>query len=200
MAGPLPVFIGPGSQRGYGLGGMLSGLFRTAMPFLKKGALSLGKEVGKQALTTGAGILEDVMAGENIKRSATRRAKETGQRMKRKAMARARAAMAQQTGRGGGQRGRGKRVIKRTARTRTVITTKDAKKKAARPTRGRKGMKIPFRRRAPATSNRSSSSGRRSNSSRLSDSRLNAYIRQRRTPSLSPVSAYTPLSYASYSA
>ena len=81
MAGPLPVFIGPGSQRGYGLGGMLSGLF---MPFLKKGALSLGKEVGKQALTTGAGILEDVMAGENIKRSATRRAKETGQRMKRK--------------------------------------------------------------------------------------------------------------------
>ena len=192
MAGP-----GPGSQRGYGLGGILSGLFRTAIPFLKKGALSLGKEVGKQALTTGTGILEDMMAGENIKRSATRRAKETGQRMKRKAMARARAAMFQQTGRGG-QRGRGKRVIKRTARTRTVITTKDAKKNAARPTRGRKGMKIPFRRRTPTTTN-SSSSGRRSNSSRLSDSRLNAYIRQRRAPSLSPVSAYT-LSHASYSA
>ena len=44
--GRLPIFIGPGSQRGYGLGGMLSGLFRTAMPFVKRGASKLAKELG----------------------------------------------------------------------------------------------------------------------------------------------------------
>ena len=86
MAGPLPVFAGPGSQRGYGLGGMLSGLFRTAVPFLKRSAASLAKEVGKEALTTGAGILEDVMAGQNIKRAATRRGKAAGRRLTQKAL------------------------------------------------------------------------------------------------------------------
>ena len=85
MAGPLPVFAGPRSQRGYGLSGMLSGLFRTAVPFLKRSAASLAKEVGKEALTTGAGILEDVMAGQNIKRAATRRGKAAGRRLKQKA-------------------------------------------------------------------------------------------------------------------
>lgn len=187
--GRLPVFVGPGSQRGYGLGGMLSGLFRTAMPMLRKGALRLGKEVGKQALTTGAGILEDVMAGENIKRAAARRAKAAGLRMKREALNQARAAIAKQVGRGRGQRGRGKRIINRSARTRTVITTKDTKKNRSRPrrpTRGRKGIKLPRR--------------------LLSDTRLNAYVRQHRTrrspgssaasrrssPYFSPVSPYTP--------
>ena len=140
MTGPLPVFVGPGNQRGYGLGGILSGLFRTAIPFVKRGAASLAKEVGKEALTTGAGILEDVMAGENLKRAAARRAKATGQRMKRRALARAKTRLQQL---GSGQRGRGKRVINRTSRTKTVISTKDCKKKASRPTRGRKGNKIP---------------------------------------------------------
>ena len=95
MAGPLPVFAGPGNQRGYGLGGMLSGLFRTAMPFVKRGAASLAKEVGKEALTTGAGILEDVMTGQNVKRAATRRAKAAGQRLTRKAVGRAKARLQQ---------------------------------------------------------------------------------------------------------
>ena len=101
MAGPLPVFVGPGNQRGYGLGGILSGLFRTAIPIVKRGAASLAKEAGKEALTTGAGILEDVMAGENLKRAAARRAKATGQRMKRRALTRAKTLLQQ---RGSGKR------------------------------------------------------------------------------------------------
>ena len=100
MAGPLPVFTGPGNQRGYGLGGMLSGLFRTAIPFVKRSAASLAKEVGKEALTAGAGILEDVMAGENIKRAAARRAKTAGRRMTRKTMDRAKATIKKQIGHG----------------------------------------------------------------------------------------------------
>ena len=100
MAGPLPVFVGPGSQRGYGLGGILSGLFRTAIPFVKRGAASLAKEVGKEALTTGAGILEDVMVSENIKHAAARRAKAAGKRVTRKTMINAKAAIKKQLGSG----------------------------------------------------------------------------------------------------
>ena len=157
MAGPLPVFAGPGNQRGYGLGGMLSGLFRTAIPFVKRGAASLAKEVGKEALTTGAGILGDVLAGENIKRAAARRTKATGQRMKRRAMAHATSRLQKL---GSGQRGRGKRVINRTSRTKTVISSAGRKKRASRPTRGRKGLKIP-RGARPRSTPRNSSGSRR---------------------------------------
>lgn len=198
----IPIFVGPGSQRGYGLGGMLSGLFRTAMPFVKRGAQSLAKEVGKQALTTGADILGDVMGGESLKSSTLRRSKAAGHRMKRQALERAKKAL--QTGRG--QRGRGKRVINRESSSKTVITTRDTKKKGRRPTRGQKGIKLP-RGKAPirrqsssstSTSKRrrrgSASSSTSGRSSRLSNANLNAYINSLRENRLSPVSPYTPVS------
>ena len=48
-------------QRGYGLGGLLKGLFRAAVPLLKQGA----KVVGRTALKTGAQVAGDVLQGQN---------------------------------------------------------------------------------------------------------------------------------------
>ena len=157
MAGSLPVFAGPGNQRGYGLGGMLAGLFRTAVPFLKRGALNLAKTAGREALTTGAEILEDVAAGQNIKRAAATRAKAAGRRALKRL---------QQKGRG--QRGRGRRIINRTSRTKTVISTKDDKKKTPlRAARGGKGLKVPRGAASTPRSTRSSRSLPRSASTRV---------------------------------
>ena len=67
----------PGLQRGYGLGGLLGGLFRSAIPLLKKGAAT----VGKQALQTGMEIAEDVISGQNIKSATKRRVKQAGKQL-----------------------------------------------------------------------------------------------------------------------
>ena len=65
----MPVFAGYRGQRGHGLGSMLSGFFRSALPILKKGLGFFGKE----ALRTGAMIATDVADGQNIGDSAKRR-------------------------------------------------------------------------------------------------------------------------------
>lgn len=65
--GSLPVFRGARMQRGYGLGSMLKGMLRSAVPFLKEG----GKLIGKKALKTGMHVARDVLNGENVKRATT---------------------------------------------------------------------------------------------------------------------------------
>ena len=90
----MPVYRGsPVLQRGYGLGGLLRGLFRRALPFLKKGATM----VGKQALQTGMDLAEDVMSGQNIKTAAKRRIKSGGKQLGADGLKRV------QTGRGRGR-------------------------------------------------------------------------------------------------
>ena len=54
--GGIRVFRAPPLQRGYGIGGIFKGLFRTVSSFIKKGLL----QVGKCALTMGANTLDDV--------------------------------------------------------------------------------------------------------------------------------------------
>jgi hypothetical protein len=66
--GALPVFQGSRGQRGHGFGSVLSGLFRSAMPMLKR--------IGKQALTTGAYIASDMLGGKNFGESAKARVRE----------------------------------------------------------------------------------------------------------------------------
>src|SRR5271163_1361413 len=65
----MPVFAGGWGQRGHGLGSILSGFFRSAMPFLRRGLAVFGK----QALRTGAQIANDVADGESFGNSAKRR-------------------------------------------------------------------------------------------------------------------------------
>lgn len=69
MGSGLPVFIGSKGQRGHGLGSMLSGLFRSAMPIVKKGLST----IGKSALKTGLSIAGDVLEGKNAGEAARSR-------------------------------------------------------------------------------------------------------------------------------
>ena len=74
-------FSGVPYQRGYGLGGLLGGLFRSILPMAK----SALKTVGKEALRTGVGIASDVLAGEKLETSAKERARAAGQSLLKRA-------------------------------------------------------------------------------------------------------------------
>jgi len=65
-------FIGMPYQRGGGLGSIFRGIFRALLPIAK----SAGKNIGRQALATGAQIAADVAGGEGIKAAAKRRGRE----------------------------------------------------------------------------------------------------------------------------
>ena len=66
--GSLPVFQGSRGQRGHGFGSVLSGLFRSAVPMLKR--------IGKHALTTGAHIASDMLGGKKFDESARARVRQ----------------------------------------------------------------------------------------------------------------------------
>ena len=61
----MPVFQGSRGQRGHGFGSVLGGLFRSAMPMLKR--------IGGQALRTGAQIASDMASGKSFGESARKR-------------------------------------------------------------------------------------------------------------------------------
>jgi hypothetical protein len=68
--GEMPVFIGARTQRGHGLGNILSGLFRKiVLPFVKRNA----KMFGTRALKTGMEVADDVMEGKSFKDSLVKR-------------------------------------------------------------------------------------------------------------------------------
>ena len=68
----IPIFVGSRGQRGHGLGSLLSGFFRSALPMIKRGLATFGKH----ALKTGLEIANDVVEGESIKEAAKRRVPE----------------------------------------------------------------------------------------------------------------------------
>ena len=67
--GGMPVYHGSRSQRGHGLGSILGGFFRSALPMLRRGLSFFGRE----ALRTGAQIAGDVADGQPVLDSAKRR-------------------------------------------------------------------------------------------------------------------------------
>lgn len=75
------VYAGTAFQRGSGVGSFLSGLFRKALPFLYTGA----RAVGKEALKSGLGILEDIENNKPVKESVVTRIRSGGSNLKRKA-------------------------------------------------------------------------------------------------------------------
>lgn len=70
----VPIFHGTKYQRGHGLGSIFSGLFKAAVPMLKKGAVQLGKT----ALKTGVNIAKDALGGESIKSAFSKNVKSAG--------------------------------------------------------------------------------------------------------------------------
>ena len=77
VGGALPYFTGALVQRGHGFGSLFSGLLRSVAPLIRRGAVALGK----RALTTGAQIAGDVVAGKNIKKAAKQRATAAGRHL-----------------------------------------------------------------------------------------------------------------------
>ena len=77
------VYIGAPQQRGHGgIGSFLAGALRRVLPLLTRGA----KAVGKEALRTGMNIMSDVAARNTpIRESFSRRVREFGENLKRKA-------------------------------------------------------------------------------------------------------------------
>ena len=61
----MPYFSGTQIQRGHGLGNILSGIMRAAMPLVKGGV----KALGKQGLQTGMQIAGDVLSGKKTKQA-----------------------------------------------------------------------------------------------------------------------------------
>lgn len=57
----LPVFRGDAHQQGYGLGSIISGLFRSALPVIAPMLKSGAKSLAKTALKTGRNVLSDVV-------------------------------------------------------------------------------------------------------------------------------------------
>ena len=70
----IPVYRGKAVMNGNGIGSIFSGLMRSAMPMLKRGALSAGKKL----LSSGVGVLSDVASGKSFSQSAKSRLKSTG--------------------------------------------------------------------------------------------------------------------------
>ena len=106
--GNLPAFHGVRVQRGYGLGGLLKGLFRAAVPLFKQGA----KAVGQTALKTGSEIAGDILQGQNIKSSFRKRGSQARRQLQKKAKKK----IAKMVG--GGKK-TNKRVVKKKPRKKT---------------------------------------------------------------------------------
>ena len=70
VGGALSYFTGARVQRGHGFGSLFSWLLRSVAPVIKRRAVALWK----RALTTGAQIASDVVAGKSVKKAAKRRA------------------------------------------------------------------------------------------------------------------------------
>ncbi len=73
-------FVGYPYQRGAGLGNVFRSIFRAILPLAKRA----GRTIGKQALSTGAQIASDVVAGENWRTSSKRRIREGAAKTLRK--------------------------------------------------------------------------------------------------------------------
>ena len=68
------MFRGRAVQKGYGLGSVLGGLFKSALPLLTKA----GTSIGKSLLRTGINVAKDTISGQNIKKSLKNRFTEAG--------------------------------------------------------------------------------------------------------------------------
>lgn len=75
------IYKGAPYQRGHGIGSFLGGLFRSVLPLFSSGA----KAIGKEALSTGVGLLSDMVSARPMEESIKARLKEASSNLKRKA-------------------------------------------------------------------------------------------------------------------
>ncbi len=77
-----PVYVGTHYQRGHELGGIFGSVFMSAVPLLKRGAKTLGRE----SLKTGLNLASEVMEGQNVTKAGKSRLKSAGQNVLQKAI------------------------------------------------------------------------------------------------------------------
>lgn len=114
---------GSGHQIGYGLGSFFQSLARRALPFLQRGV----KTVGKAAMNTGMNIAQDVLAGENLKTAAKKRARQTAKKLTDKAINK----ITSQTGNGSKRRTKTK-TTKRKRSQKSISSSSTFKAKRAK--------------------------------------------------------------------
>lgn len=82
--------VAPKFQRGYGLGGVLTSIFRRVFPFLAANALpiikSTAKDAGRNLIKAGLATASDAISGANIKESAKTNFKRAGKNIASKAV------------------------------------------------------------------------------------------------------------------
>lgn len=82
----IPVFVGTKFQKGYGLGGILGSLFKSALPVIKQGALNLAKS----AVKTGLNIANDSFNGVPVKEAFINNARASSMNLANKAVSKLR--------------------------------------------------------------------------------------------------------------
>jgi hypothetical protein len=73
----IPVFKGAIFQKGYGFGDIFKKFFSWIVPIVKKNAVPVLKDVGKQIVKTTSNIAYDTIDGQNFKKSSKNRIGET---------------------------------------------------------------------------------------------------------------------------
>ena len=73
----LSVFKGATVQRGRGIGSFFSKMLRGAMPLLKSGA----KTIGKQVIESGANVAKDLINGKDLKSASIKNVSEGGTKL-----------------------------------------------------------------------------------------------------------------------
>ena len=116
--GTLATFHGTRIQRGYGLGGILRGMFNWLLPHAKTAA----KTIGNEALRTGVGVTQDVMQGQDFQSSIKSRAANSVRGLAKRA-----AINGDQSQTGGGQK-----AIKRKTSDTSVSSPAAKRKKTTR--------------------------------------------------------------------
>ena len=83
--GVLPAYGGVARQRGHGIGSIIAGLLRGAVPLLGSIGRTAAKTAGTALLSTGAGVLSDVIAGKKVGKSVKARVKSSSQALLKRA-------------------------------------------------------------------------------------------------------------------
>jgi hypothetical protein len=73
----IPIFHGSAFQRGFGFGDIFKKFFTWIVPIVKKNALPLMKDVGRELVKTTSNIAYDTIDGQNFKNSTIKRINET---------------------------------------------------------------------------------------------------------------------------
>ena len=135
--GIMPAYGGQARQKGHGFGSLIGGLLRSAVPLLSSIGRKVAKTAGSALLSTGAGVLSDVMAGKNLKKSVVSRARSTGQQVLKRASTSAQGYINRQSGAPPAKRratakrrGRGKQQVGKGRKKSTKKSVKKGAKKS----------------------------------------------------------------------